>query len=288
MEEMHYVEQFFIKLKSFYAFTSQVCFFILVDWIISNNEEDIDLQSDKSVVTALTTILFYSVFGYFVTKIRDIFQTNRLSIIRTIQTTDHLSHWICKLILEWAKAVVIVLCLREQGINYEPSLNYSIITFIYYICSEKIFVETFPQIVELFNIECLEDMEHLYIPMFLNAVAIVFGLIASTYIFLIEYSSFVILCMYFLIYIRMKDFYYNYWKLLVLEKQIYTNFRVATSEEILAWSDICAICLNSMSRAKITPCNHLFHPYCLKQCLKSSLLCPLCKSTFIQQSDDDK
>ncbi|XP_072377400.1 uncharacterized protein [Diabrotica undecimpunctata] len=281
MEEVHFVEQFFIKMKTFYAFISQVCFFILVDSILEKNGDFRDLKSDKSVIMALTSILFYSVFGYFVTRVKDIFQTHRLTIFTSLRSGDQLLHWVIKLILEWAKAVVLVVCLREQGINYSPSISYSIVTFIYYLCTEKIFTETLPEIVEIFNIDLLDNLEYLYVPMILNFIAITAAFVASMYIYFIQCSSFLLLSMYFLLYIRLKDIYHNQWKLLQIEKAMFRSFKIATREEIIAWSDICAICLNTMSKARMTPCKHLFHPLCLKQCLKSSFLCPLCKSNFL-------
>lgn len=237
---------------------------------------------------ALTTILFYSVFSYFVSRVKDIFHRQRFQFFRHFLTIEHLFTWVCRVILEWVKAIVIVLCLREQGIHYQPTLVYSIVTFAYYLCSEKIFVETFPELLELANVDSLENLEHLYVPMVLNVFAIIAGTFATTYVLLMQYSNFVLLSSYFLVYLRLKDVYHNNWKVLVIERETFRSFRVATKEELEAWNDICAVCLNAMSRARITPCNHLFHPHCLKQCLKTSLLCPLCKAHFLERNNEIK
>ncbi|CAG9854472.1 unnamed protein product [Phyllotreta striolata] len=288
MEEIHCVEQFFIKIKSLYAFVSQVCFFVLVDLLLEENENFDNEKGDKSVVMALTSVLFYSVFGYFVSRIKDVFHRQRFQLFRSFLTIEHLVTWIFKVILEWVKAIVIVLCLREQGLNYQPSLLYSILTFLYYLCSEKIFVETLPDLFEMLSIEKFENLEHLYVPMAMNFFTVLAGTVVSTYFLLVQYSNFVLLSVYFLVYIRLKDIYYNYWKLLIVEREIFRSFRIATKEEIDSWNDICAVCLTAMSRARITPCNHLFHSHCLKRCLKSSLLCPLCKTHFLDGNSEIK
>ncbi|CAH1169664.1 unnamed protein product [Phaedon cochleariae] len=284
-EEVHFMEQFFIKMQGIYAFVCQVCFFILFDALLEDNADIEDTKADRSVVIALTSILFYSVFAYFVSRVRDILQNNRLTPIPTFPSTRQYLQWICKIILEWAKAVVIVFCLREQGMNYQPGVVYSLVTFLYYICSEKIFLKVFPELVEMLSLDLLENLEHLYVPMVLNFVAISAGTIVTSYVLLQSYSGFVLLCLYFLVYLRVKDVYHNSWKLLRTERETYRSFRVATVEDIENWADLCAVCLNTMSSARITPCNHLFHPHCLKQCLRISLFCPLCKSHFVASEE---
>nr|XP_023022024.1 RING finger protein 145-like isoform X1 [Leptinotarsa decemlineata] len=285
MEEIHYVEQFFIKIHSIYAFVCQICFFILFDAATDKHPEFDESRGDKSVVIALSSILFYSVFAYFVSRMRDVWQTNRVRPILNFSNRRLFLQWMCKILIEWAKAVVIVMCLREQGIYYEPKLIYSIATFIYYLCSEKIFLQIIPELVEILNIESLENLEHLYVPMALNFVAIAAATVTIFYLLLFKYSHFILLTVYFVIYLRIKDVYHNNWKTLRAERQTYRSFRVATKEDIQEWADICAVCLCSMSSARITPCNHLFHPHCLKQCLKTSFYCPLCKRHFMERSE---
>ncbi|KAJ8970323.1 hypothetical protein NQ317_003334 [Molorchus minor] len=191
-----------------------------------------------------------------------------------------------RIVLEWGKAIVVIVCLREQGIQYEPKLNYSIVTFSYYLCTEKVFLEIFPALIEFLDIEKMENLEHLYIPLGLNILATIAGLTLSVYTMYENYSNFALLSLYFLVYLRLKDTYYNYWEAIVAERETYSSFRTATEQEIQEWADICAVCLNNMSRARITPCNHLFHPYCLKQCLKTSFNCPLCKRHFLEQNSE--
>lgn len=260
----------------------QISFFLLCEQLL-NNSETPEHRTDKIIVVALTTVMFYSVFGYFTTRIRDLYHGNRERLTTTTPSFTNYLKWLCKIILEWAKAVVVVVCLREQGIQYEPKPVYSIVTFVYYLCTEKIFVEVLPQLVEALNFEKLENLEHLYVPLFMNSIAICMGFTAGMCSLYVKYSNLVLASMYFMVYLRLKDAYYNYWQLLVVEKEAFSSFQVASNNDIEEWDDICAVCLNRMSRARITPCNHLFHPYCLKQCLRISLYCPLCKQHFLER-----
>lgn len=263
----------------FDAFFFQVIFFILCDFFLNDILGINGIKTNKTVVMALTTILFYAVFGYFATRIRDIFLKNRIPT--SFDTSANCLKLLMRLILEWAKTIVIILCIREQGINYAPHPIYTFLTLSYYLCSEKIFCEIMAALMEnLLKLDYFESLEYLYIPMYLNISTIIMGILVNSYLLIFRYSNFVLISTYFIIFLRAKDVFCNYWQMIVAERKTYSSFRVATDQEISDRDDICAVCLNKMSKARITPCNHLFHPICLKQCLKNSFLCPLCKYNF--------
>ncbi|XP_076268368.1 uncharacterized protein LOC143201289 isoform X1 [Rhynchophorus ferrugineus] len=287
MEEIHNMEQSFIKLQTIYGFASQLSFFMLCEQLL-NKPSNSNQKVEKNIVVALSTTLFYSVFGYFVTRVCEICQGSRTRTRPRSPSYLNYLKWICRIAVEWAKAIIIVLCLRDQGIHYEPQLPYTIVTFTYYLMTEKVFIEMFPLFIENFNINKLENLEHLYIPFFMNVTVIVAGVFVALCSLYSNYSNFIFVNVYFMVYLRVKDAYHNYWEVLMAEREAYSSFQVASPKEIQEWNDICAVCLNSMSNARITPCNHLFHPYCLKQCLKQSFLCPLCKQHFLDVVTHEK
>lgn len=203
-----------------------------------------------------------------------------MSSVNSIPSMTNYLKCLCKIVLEWIKAVVVVLCLREQGLNYDPGVAYTVFTFIYYICSEQIFLDILPTLLECLSIEQLDKLEYLYVPIVMKTVSIVLGCIITFCNLLFDFSKLTIYSFYFIIHLRVKDVYLNEWQDLVTENEIYKSFRIATEEDIEEWADICAVCLSNLNRAVITPCRHLFHPHCLKRCLKVSLYCPLCKHCF--------
>ncbi|XP_044745619.1 ERAD-associated E3 ubiquitin-protein ligase HRD1-like [Coccinella septempunctata] len=281
-EEIHFMEQFFIKMHHIFAFTCQVIFFILCDFFLNDILGTTGVKTNKTVVMALTTILFYAVFGYFATRIRDIFLKSRIPT--SFGTPSNCVKLLLRLVLEWAKTAIIILCIREQGIQYSPHPIYTMLTLSYYLSSEKVFCEILSALAEnVYTFEYFENLEYLYIPMYLNIFSIALGILVNLYLLLFCYSNFVLMTTYFIIFLRIKDVFCNYWQMIVAEKKTYSSFRVATDQEINDRDDICAVCLNKMSKARITPCNHLFHPICLKQCLKNSFLCPLCKYNFREE-----
>ena len=52
--------------------------------------------------------------------------------------------------------------------------------------------------------------------------------------------------------------------------------RDATADELNQLNDICSICYQSMSSAKITHCEHYFHELCLRKWLYVQETCPMC------------
>ena len=53
----------------------------------------------------------------------------------------------------------------------------------------------------------------------------------------------------------------------------------ATSEELAAFDDLCAICMSEMAEAAINkklPCSHIFHDSCLRPWFQIRRVCPTC------------
>lgn len=256
-------------------------FFIVCDTALNGSKPEAE-ESNKKLLMGLTTLLFYSVAGYFTARLKDLCGRG-YTRSRTQSNYEGFAKWILKIVLEWSKAATVIVCLREQGIKYQPSATYSLLTFTYYLCTEKIFMDVWPRLLEACNFEILDTLEHLYAPIFLNIYAITVASVFGCYLVFTTHAAFALSACYFTVYLRVQDLVHNYLKVLCLEKRTFASFRAASDKDIEEWNDICAVCLSSMSRAKITPCNHFFHPQCLKQCLKMSLQCPLCKRGFLEE-----
>lgn len=62
------------------------------------------------------------------------------------------------------------------------------------------------------------------------------------------------------------------------------NYPMATTEELAANSDNCAICWEKMETARKLPCTHLFHNSCLQSWLEQDTSCPTCRMILSIQS----
>lgn len=238
--------------------------------------------SKQPIVNGLSSLLFYTVFGYFVTKMREICETHISSVNMNYGSTSYLK-WILKIILEWAKAIGIVLCVKDRGVMMHTNPLYAATTFSYYLSTEKLFVDLFIRLVSKLKLQSLEEMEHLYVPIAFNSFALFLSVIVTLSLRTPSHLNYAMFASYFTLYMRTKLLYVNYIHVMKMERQTFASFRYASESDLKKWNDICAVCLNRMTTAKITPCNHLFHPACLRECLKISLQCPLCKQEFVQQ-----
>ena len=59
------------------------------------------------------------------------------------------------------------------------------------------------------------------------------------------------------------------------------QFRQPTSEELEKAGSTCPVCLDVMHVSRITPCGHIFHSHCLRQCLSRSVHCPCCRTKIV-------
>ena len=50
----------------------------------------------------------------------------------------------------------------------------------------------------------------------------------------------------------------------------------ATEEELNQLNDVCPICFDELTCARVTRCNHFFHNICLRKWLYVQNKCPLC------------
>jgi E3 ubiquitin-protein ligase RNF139 len=59
----------------------------------------------------------------------------------------------------------------------------------------------------------------------------------------------------------------------------------ATEEQLRNFDDVCAICYQDLTTARITKCNHYFHGVCLRKWLYVQDICPLCHETLYNLND---
>lgn len=54
----------------------------------------------------------------------------------------------------------------------------------------------------------------------------------------------------------------------------------ASPEQLQQFDDVCSICYQELTTARITKCNHYFHSVCLRKWLYLQDICPLCHKTL--------
>ncbi|KAF7991176.1 hypothetical protein HCN44_002738 [Aphidius gifuensis] len=273
-------ENLFLKMKNLSVMINQLVFFILADKV---------LVPPHQRMTCLYTLMFYNVIAYCMGYIKELIEKEDWTPYVTITERSRIKHLAMsatKIVLEWTKAVTFAITVTfmllvfglEQGLqNYKPSIMYTTITWGYYSATEKIFVDMFLPILNYFQIEALENLENLYAPVILRCFTISMSMIFTLILVPISPWKFILIAGYLNIWIRIKELVHYHGAALIAERKILNKYRKATVEEIDKFDDVCAVCLFGMIKARITPCHHLFHADCLRQCLKTSDKCPMCK-----------
>lgn len=237
--------------------------------------------------------MFYNVIAYCVSYIKELVEKEDWSVTVTITHNSNIKHLAMsasKIVLEWTKAVTFIITVTfmllvfglEQGLeHYHPTALYTIVTWTYYMCTEKVFVDLFLPALLLLKLEYLEALEQFYAPVFLRLYTISLAAINVIVLTLYGQFQFAIFAFYITVYLKAKDMKGDSLKTLKREQALLGQFRCATSEEIENCDDVCAVCLSPMERARVTPCQHMFHAYCLRLCLNSSNNCPICKREYV-------
>lgn len=60
----------------------------------------------------------------------------------------------------------------------------------------------------------------------------------------------------------------------------------ASEEQLRNFDDVCAICYQELTSARITRCNHYFHGVCLRKWLYVQDICPLCHETLYNMNEE--
>lgn len=247
-------------------------------------------------ITGLYSLMFYNVIAYCVSYIKELIEKEDWSV--TVNMTHHsnikhVAMSATKIVLEWTKAITFIITVTfmllvfglEQGLeHYQPTTLYTFVTWTYYMCTEKVFIELFPPLLIFLRLKCLEALEMLYAPVILRYYTISAATVLLVFLSFSGQVRFTFIAFYLTVFLRVKDMVANSLRTLRKEQEILGRFRQATKEEIENCDDVCAVCLSQMERARVTPCQHLFHASCLRQCLSNSPNCPICKReyTFIR------
>ncbi|XP_012285329.1 ERAD-associated E3 ubiquitin-protein ligase HRD1B [Orussus abietinus] len=272
-------ENLILKMRNVSIMANQIVFLTLADKVLVPQQR----------MTCLYTLMFYNVIAYCVSYIKELIEKEDWSPYVTLTERSQIKHLAMsttKIVLEWTKAVTFVVTLTfmllvfglEQGLqNYKPSAFYTTITWLYYAATEKVFVDMFPAILNFMQLEVLENLESLYAPVILRCFTIASSALFSLILLPTAPWKFLVIAIYLNVFLRGKDLVRDSGAALKKEREILSRYRKATGEEIEKFDDVCAVCLYAMTKARVTPCHHLFHADCLRQCLKTSDMCPMCK-----------
>lgn len=264
---------------------NQVLFFMLCDrWFCPDDR-----------LTGLYSLLFYNILCYLchyaanVLSLRDYTPYVHVSDQSKVR---HLAMSVTKVVLDLTKGVTFVITGvfmllvfgLEQGLeHFSPSWPYLALTATYFALTERACQERLPSVLSWLQLESLENLEPLWAPVLSRLASSL-----ATLLLVVTVSfwggdgvrggawGLCLLASYFNVYLGLKAMD-RHLKVLLQERARLGRFRFATRQELKGLDDVCPVCLQRMSLARVTPCRHMFHGDCLRRSLKDRSTCPMCK-----------
>lgn len=150
--------------------------------------------------------------------------------------------------------------------------------FVYFILTDKSTVSAIKAFVDSKNIEIMEGLEQYYAEglVYLAEISLTFSAVVTQSSLCVLYIPVTFFC----IYQPFQQFRANV-KAINSESLCMSSFEKATSSDLSSYDDVCAVCLCAMTHARITPCKHIFHGKCLKDCLQKKAQCPMCNTKML-------
>lgn len=282
-------EKIFLNMMNLSNMATQLVFFMMCDRVLICSFGG---HCPQKKVTGLYSLMFYNVIAYCVSYIKELIEKEDWSPYVNITSHSNIKHLAMsatKIVLEWTKAITFIITVTfmllvfglEQGLqHYQPTLLYTFLTWTYYMCTEKVFVDLFLHTLIHLKLSTFEALENLYAPVILRYYTLTLASIMVIFLLGYGHIRFTCIALYLTVYLKAKDLLCTHLKKLQEEQSALDQFRKATPEEIENCDDVCAVCLSHMIRARVTPCQHMFHAECLRQCLNSSNYCPICKREY--------
>lgn len=212
-----------------------------------------------------------------------------VNIART-SNVRHLALSATKIVLEWTKAITFIITVvfmllvfgLEKGLKtYTPTTGYLVVTGLYFLLTEKVFMDMLALWLENRKLDYFESMESFYVPALILLLQLCSSALMTALCIFTGNLRLVFLSIFTNIRIKYRELREGYVEPLRHELEALEQYRVATPSEVRNHDDVCAICLTPMTCARITPCQHFFHADCLRRCLKGSDKCPICQYNFL-------
>ncbi len=183
----------------------------------------------------------------------------------------------------WSEHVISTWLLAVTAFSVEVIIKVVITLLLYYLFMIDAWRETFW--------EKLDDYVY-YIKSTGNTIEFLFGIFLfgnGAWIMVFESGGTiraVMMCIhaYFNIWVQAKEGWKVFMKRRTAVNKI-NSLPEATQDELHSHNDVCAICYQELTTARITHCRHLFHGVCLRKWLYVQDRCPLCHK-YIYRTED--
>lgn len=283
-QHLKQIDSTLLSMDQIYTIMSHVLYFQACEVVFLEGHQK---------ATYLYTLMFFNVVSYCSNYAKEVYRRRNWTPYVTITDSSQVKHLgmsATKLTLEWTKLLIFVLtavfivltvAFAQEVQGVRTSGPYLLATVAFYLTTDKLFAQEFVQLPLFHRFEQFECREQLFGRIVLKIGAAILAIIAHTTLLVVtwRYKLFVV-GFYVNVYLRIQELLDNEVKTILSEESRVKKFLVADKQEILQFSDVCAICLGEMRRARKTRCRHLFHEHCLSLAVDTSDYCPTCKNVL--------
>eukprot|EP00092_Neocalanus_flemingeri_P010251 GFUD01011046.1.p1 GENE.GFUD01011046.1~~GFUD01011046.1.p1 ORF type:complete len:416 (+),score=51.02 GFUD01011046.1:295-1542(+) len=264
---------FYRHFITFQVLTNQVLFSLLAEKVLCPKENFISLY----------LLLFFTVLIYVKKGLQE--RPWARQMFTETNTTDLLRLTSTFVSVRMGKSVVmavVLLTFTFQVNDAEPPILFVLLCAAYFTLTEPQVrgEELLTSCASYFQSDIFEHLEFLYIPLFVRLICILSNLTlclltASTHPLLVTIACYTNL------YVPLTRLSTEILTPLEQEIKGLQAFRQPTKAELSKVGPTCPVCLDSMLVSRITPCGHIFHSHCLRQCLTRNKTCPCCRAELI-------
>lgn len=264
---------FYRHFVTFQVLINQIVFFVLIEKVLCPKQNFISLY----------LLLFFTVLVYVKKGLqerpwaRQMFtETNTRDLLRLTSTF---------VAVRLGKSVVmaaVLLTFTFQFNDAEPPLLAVFLCAVYFVLTEPQVKgeELLTCFTAWFQSDIFEQLEFLYIPLFVRLICLLSNLTLCLFCASIHPILVTIAC-YTNLYVPLTRLSAEILTPLEQEIKGLQAFRQPTKAELSKVGPTCPVCLDSMLVSRITPCGHIFHSHCLRQCLTRSNTCPCCRAELL-------
>lgn len=266
---------FYRNCITFQVMTNQIVFFLLAEKLVCPEENFISLY----------ILLFFTVLLYVKRGLQE--RPWARQMFSETNTTDLLRLTSTFVAVRMGKSVVmavVLLTFTFQFDDAEPPILYVVVCAAYFLLTEPQVraEELLTSCMAYFQSDIFEHLEFLYIPLFMRLTCLLINLSLCLFS-LPSLPLLVMIAGYTNLYIPLTRLSAEILTPLEQEIKGMQSFRQPTKTELSKVGTTCPVCLDTMLVSRITPCGHIFHSHCLRQCRARNNTCPCCRAELIPE-----
>ncbi|XP_054287379.1 uncharacterized protein LOC129003149 [Macrosteles quadrilineatus] len=268
---LHWLHSVYLHLENIHTTTNQVVFNMAAEKVLCPDER----------FASLYVLLFYTVLAYLQQSLK---KRQWSQVLHETTAADFLRLTTAFVVARLGKAIVmgmVLLTFTVQFNDIEPPISYVLLTAAFFLLSQFPGTpgEDSPVVttVRSFDLYELEGLEEWWMPTITRSTTITMSAMLVMFLLLRSHWILALLLGYTNVMVPWSLMMEQCWSPLCDQRQTTAQYSMPSLRQVRG--QVCPVCLDDMRllSARVTPCRHVLHTYCLRKCVQSFHQCPLCK-----------